>query len=192
MLSDTKRDMGKCHKKKGDNFIEEFKNHPRREELTRKYERLLYAELKEIIGDAERWKDREQVNIRATKGKIDEGKRKVAQAMREEASKLMEEATTLAEDGNVEESKKKMEAAAALKDQAEKNAEPAEEKKESVCMECGVRMDEFAMESGSHYKGRLHQAYTEMRKRHQEIKEKMDAEDRKPRTEKDTSSTVIQ
>merc|ERR1719171_3109459 len=59
LLSDTKRDMGKCKLAHAENFVEEFKAHPKREELTKKYERMLYAELKEIIGDAERWRDRE-------------------------------------------------------------------------------------------------------------------------------------
>mmetsp|Transcript_23047 Transcript_23047/g.49067 ORF Transcript_23047/g.49067 Transcript_23047/m.49067 type:complete len:439 (+) Transcript_23047:132-1448(+) len=176
----TKRDIGSCKKVHSDALRAEYEAHPDKKRFQAEYERSLATYLQELVRAADDWVARERRAVQAANQAIlDSGPNEVAAAeiksLKEKASALLAEAESLAEEGNIHESRARIEAAEEFKQKAADWEEKAKmTREEDVCTLCGSRM-----ESGDptyarfrHQEGKIHVGYMKIRQWLADLKER--------------------
>jgi len=180
-FKNTKREMEPCGKIHSDQLIEEMNVHPEANRFKAQYEQECFSYLEEIVMDADRWIAREKSNVKPP-GKelqISAGRHKMLVDKQEQHKQLIAEATALGDDGEIQKSKAAMAKAEDLKSEIDEIQAKytVDTGGEAVCEACGVRypLGDSPNEVGdrnSHFSGKMHEAYTKIRKMVDELRKK--------------------
>lgn len=177
----TKREMDTCGKIHSDQLAEEMRAHPQAARYVAEFEQELFTFLEEICSDADRWVARERKNLRGPgiELQLSVGHQRSLSEKKGKYKDLIDESTRLGEAGEVQKSSEFMELASVLKKEMDEMLAKftVETGGEDVCEACGVRfpLGNTPNEIGnreSHFQGKMHDAYTTIRKRLEELREK--------------------
>lgn len=177
----TKREMAQCGGIHSDILREELEAHPERERYVAEFESQLLEYLEDICMDADRWVARERGNLKPP-GKelqLSLGWQKSIAEKQETYKEMIERSQTLAEDEDLKQSHQVMERAQALQDEIDSIEAKftVDTGGEGVCELCGVRfpLGNTPNEIGnrqSHFSGKMHEAYTTIREKVEELRRK--------------------
>lgn len=174
----TRRDVGTCSKVHSDRLKDDFEKHPDRERYQYDYEKDFLDFLEGLVREADAWIAREKGNCAApgTRTKMTPTLKTKMVEMQEKSEKLMQQAEDLAEKGDVNLSKQAVETSRIIKEEIKelKEKHTYMSEGEQVCTICGVRCnpDEKA-DYQAHLDGRLHDGYTQIRAKVQELRERV-------------------
>mmetsp|Transcript_2680 Transcript_2680/g.5664 ORF Transcript_2680/g.5664 Transcript_2680/m.5664 type:complete len:318 (+) Transcript_2680:42-995(+) len=177
----TKREMSQCGCVHSDLLVEELKAHPESARYTAEYEQDLLKYLEDIVQDSERWIAREKGNLKPP-GKelqLSVGHQKQLAEKKEAYAAIVAECTRVEAEEDIEQSRLLMRKAQEVKEDIEELEAKftVETGGESVCEMCGVRypLGDTPNEKGnreSHFSGKMHEAYTIIREKVQELRKK--------------------
>lgn len=182
----NKRQLEPCTKVHSEYFKNQFEAHPDVERYKSEYEDEFLTYLEKLVADCEKWIERERIRCkeRGAGGKrviLPETEQKRVSEMEARYAKLIKEAEEKAEDsGSATRAGELTEQAQVVKDliDAVKARHTHEFPGEEVCEVCGIRYALAASAAAdlhgkeSHLNGKLHEGYTEIRRKVFELRDK--------------------
>eukprot|EP00397_Hematodinium_sp_SG-2012_P040410 GEMP01044266.1.p1 GENE.GEMP01044266.1~~GEMP01044266.1.p1 ORF type:complete len:411 (+),score=120.93 GEMP01044266.1:131-1234(+) len=197
LFKNTKRELGPCPYLHNEHVLAEFEAHPDMDDLSRRYERDLKRFLEAIVGEADRWIEREKRNQRKPIPDVEDllsaDDKEQIEKLNAAAQDLISRSAKDVEEGNFAMAEQKTAHAMQAKQSAEvlkerrRQAYVKREEGGTICEICGIRSETGNEDEdrgptivGGYYKrappphedGRVHRGYITVRAKIKELEEK--------------------
>lgn len=184
----TKREMEPCELIHSDVLREEFDKHPKADRYRREYEAQLLTFLEAAVREADMWLQRERQDCRqgGRELRVPLEEKAEMEGMKAKAATLTKRSGKLAEAGELAASQEALAEAQKLQRAHEDLVQryTVEVPPDKVCATCGVRYTTAEDNRGNdHFAGKMHEGYTKIREKIEELKKKRSREEA-PRDER--------